>query len=162
MKYIAFLRGINVGGMKIKMADLKSEFERQGMTTVQTILNTGNVIFDSSTTPPDLSFLPVFTFIKTALELKKIAQNNPFNKKENFHIYVFIAQADFVKLALEEFSKLKTIEEAGSVVENVFYWQVPIGSTLHTPFGKILGKKQYKEKFTSRNLNTIEKIASKL
>ena len=162
MKYIGFLRGINVGGVKIKMTDLKSEFEREGMTTVQTILNTGNVIFDSSTTPPDLSFLPVFTFIKTAPELKKIVQNNPFNKKENFHIYVFIAQADFAKLALEEFSKLKTKEEAGSVVENVFYWQVPIGSTLHTPFGKILGKKQYKEKFTSRNLNTIERIASKL
>jgi uncharacterized protein (DUF1697 family) len=48
MKYVAFLRGINVGGNNIiKMADLKAAFEKQGFTNVTTYINSGNVLFDS-------------------------------------------------------------------------------------------------------------------
>ena len=49
MRYCAFLRGINVGGTKLKMADLKKEFEAAGFTDVITVLATGNVIFSSAT-----------------------------------------------------------------------------------------------------------------
>lgn len=46
--YIAFLRGINVGGHhKVPMAALRSEFERLGCSHVSTLLNSGNVIFDA-------------------------------------------------------------------------------------------------------------------
>ena len=55
MRYCAFLRGINVGGTKLNMADLKTEFEAAGFTGVITVLATGNVIF-SSATLSDLSF----------------------------------------------------------------------------------------------------------
>lgn len=34
MRYWAFLRGINVGGSKLKMTDLKKEFEAAGLTDV--------------------------------------------------------------------------------------------------------------------------------
>ena len=48
MKYIALLRGVNVGGKnKMIMADLKSSFERNGFQNVATYINSGNVIFDS-------------------------------------------------------------------------------------------------------------------
>ena len=47
-KYIALLRGINVGGNNmIKMADLKAAFERRGFQRVSTYINSGNVLFDS-------------------------------------------------------------------------------------------------------------------
>ena len=50
-KYIALLRGINVGGKNIlRMTDLKSSFERQGLQNVVTYINSGNVIFDSDIT----------------------------------------------------------------------------------------------------------------
>lgn len=45
-RYIAFLRGINVGGKnKIPMACLKTVFEELGSADVKTCLNSGNVIF---------------------------------------------------------------------------------------------------------------------
>jgi uncharacterized protein (DUF1697 family) len=47
-KYIALLRGINVGGRNtIKMTDLKSCFEGMGFTGVSTYIQSGNVLFSS-------------------------------------------------------------------------------------------------------------------
>ena len=44
--YVAFLRGINVGGKNIvSMASLKANFERIGLQDVSTYINSGNVLF---------------------------------------------------------------------------------------------------------------------
>lgn len=158
MRYCAFLRGINVGGTKLKMADLKKEFEAAGFTDVITVLATGNVIF-SSATLPDLSFLPVQSFIKTEQQVREIVQNNPFQPEEDYHFYVFVAEKTF---AQNEFNLLNTSAEEGLVRADTFYWKVPKGMTLTTAFGKILGKKVYKDLFTSRNINTLERIIKKL
>ena len=48
MKYIALLRGINVGGNnKVEMKKLKGVFESLGFTHVSTYINSGNVIFET-------------------------------------------------------------------------------------------------------------------
>ena len=48
MKYIALLRGINVGGNnKVPMADLRECLESVGLQNVQTYINSGNVLFES-------------------------------------------------------------------------------------------------------------------
>lgn len=54
-RYVAFLRGINVGGVKVKMAGLKACFEDMGFQDVSTVLQTGNVLF--SAPKSDLSHL---------------------------------------------------------------------------------------------------------
>lgn len=47
-KYVALLRGINVGGNnKVSMADLKACFEAAGYQNVHTYINSGNVLFES-------------------------------------------------------------------------------------------------------------------
>jgi len=47
-KYIALLRGINVGGKNIiKMSDLKDELSKMGLDNVQTYIQSGNVLFES-------------------------------------------------------------------------------------------------------------------
>jgi uncharacterized protein (DUF1697 family) len=40
--YAVFLRGINVGGINIKMADLKRALESKGFDGVKTLLASGN------------------------------------------------------------------------------------------------------------------------
>ena len=51
MKYVALLRGINVGGNnKVPMADLKACFEAAGLANVSTYINSGNVLFESGKT----------------------------------------------------------------------------------------------------------------
>ncbi len=48
MKYVALLRGVNVGGARtVEMRRLKAAFERAGMTDVRTYINSGNVIFST-------------------------------------------------------------------------------------------------------------------
>lgn len=50
MKYVALLRGINVGGKsRVEMARLKSTFEKSGLTEVKTYINSGNIIFRDET-----------------------------------------------------------------------------------------------------------------
>jgi uncharacterized protein (DUF1697 family) len=54
-KYLAFLRGINVGGHKvIKMDDLRKMFILMGLSNVKTYIQSGNVEFESAETNPAL------------------------------------------------------------------------------------------------------------
>jgi uncharacterized protein (DUF1697 family) len=48
VKYVAFLRAINVSGRNIKMAELAEHFRALGYEQVETFINTGNVIFESA------------------------------------------------------------------------------------------------------------------
>ncbi len=49
--YVAFLRGINVGGHNsVKMADLKAAFESLSSQNVRTVLSSGNVLFSAEST----------------------------------------------------------------------------------------------------------------
>ena len=44
MKYIALLRGINVGkSVKVNMSELKKIFEKLGFSNVSTYINSGNI-----------------------------------------------------------------------------------------------------------------------
>jgi uncharacterized protein (DUF1697 family) len=52
MKYVALLRGINVGGNHlIRMTDLKACFEEQGLKEVATYIQSGNVVFAGAAKP---------------------------------------------------------------------------------------------------------------
>ena len=48
-KYVALLRGVNVGGNKmVSMAALRVAIEKMGFSDVRTVLQSGNVVFGSS------------------------------------------------------------------------------------------------------------------
>lgn len=65
MKYVAFLRGINVGGnSKVSMADLKKLFESLGFQNVSTYINSGNVIFEAKLAADKVSKQIVTTLAK--------------------------------------------------------------------------------------------------
>ncbi len=52
-RYVALLRGINVGGSNvIRMADLKACFEDQGLEAVRTYIASGNVLFATGRPAP--------------------------------------------------------------------------------------------------------------
>lgn len=63
--YISLLRGINVGGSKqIRMAELKTLYESLGFGGTQTLLQSGNVVFESDSSDPD----PIASDIEAAIE----------------------------------------------------------------------------------------------
>ncbi len=174
MKYCAFLRGVNVKGTNMKMADVVQVFKNSGMQDVISVLATGNIIFSSDKKVSDLKTIlekamsehfsyEAFLFIKTSLKVETILKNNPFQKNENQHIYIFVGKEDIEKTLIQEFEKVsKSNNENAKIIDSTFYWQVEKGNTLDSNFGKILGKKNYKDSFTSRNLNTFEKITQKI
>ena len=45
--FAAFLRGVNVGGVNLKMAEVATALSDAGFTNVRTILATGNVLLES-------------------------------------------------------------------------------------------------------------------
>lgn len=58
MRYLALLRGINVGGKnKVEMGRLRETFERVGTEDVRTYINTGNIIFSDDRPHEDLTDL---------------------------------------------------------------------------------------------------------
>ena len=91
MRYIAFLRGINVSGYKIiKMEALNQYFVLLGYANVVTYIQSGNVLFDTSETDTEklrtqieehlqnqLGYL-VSVILRTIPEIKEVIRLNPF------------------------------------------------------------------------------------
>ena len=68
-RYIAFLRGINVGaGNRIRMEDLRRLFEENGFSDVETYIQSGNVLFSSNFGESETSE----TIVRLLLECAKI------------------------------------------------------------------------------------------
>ncbi len=92
--YIAFLRGINIGGHQVKMEQLRDLFRGLGFTSVRSYIQTGNVFFE--TTENDRARLAhkieqhlyaalgyeVPTFLRTIAEVEHAVQLNPFKGVE--------------------------------------------------------------------------------
>jgi uncharacterized protein (DUF1697 family) len=94
-KFIAILRGINVGGhRKILMADLKTLLSKNGMKEVATYIQSGNVVFASSKDASELEQLitnlikqtydfDVPVMVRSKEEWETVFEQNPFLLKDS-------------------------------------------------------------------------------
>jgi len=172
--FCAFLRGVNVQGTTMKMAEACSVFSKAGMDNVSSVLASGNILFSSGKNKNELKKLlekgmsayfgyEAFLFIKDKKEVESVLSKNPFKADPAFHIYGFIGIEGIEKVLMQEFEKSEKSEgEEARIVDNNFYWKVLKGNTINSGFGKILGRKSLKDSFTSRNLNTFEKVLKKM
>ena len=174
MQYCAFLRGVNVKGTNMKMAEVCQVFKNAGMENVNSVLASGNIIFSLDKNKGELKTVlekamseyfnyEAFLFVKTAEETELYWTKNPFDKNDEFHTYAFVGSENVENILMNEFENAsKSENEKAEIVNNIFYWQVSKGNTLDSSFGKVLGKKSLKDQFTSRNINTFEKILKKI
>ena len=118
MKYCAFLRGVNVKGTSMKMAEVIKVFSDAGMKDVSTVLASGNILFSSDKKPSELKIIlekamshyfeyEAFLFLKNQDEIAEILNNNPFSKADDLHIYVFVGTEGSENILLEEFTNAK-------------------------------------------------------
>jgi len=176
-KYVAFLRGINVGGHhKVPMAELRNELINLGFKNVLTSLNSGNVIFD--TTPDKTENLektislnleetfdfPVPTMVREAETIREFFSNNPFQSLKitaNTRLYVsFVRENNNPNLKLPWIS-------ADHSFKIINRWENVITSVLDLSISKTPKAMEALEKFfgkdiTTRNWKTIERIVGKL
>jgi uncharacterized protein (DUF1697 family) len=169
-KYAAFLRGVNVGGVNLKMAEVAAALTDAGFTNVRTILASGNVLLESSSgvaavrKKTDAALHEKFGYDAWVLAydidtVRTIDEAYPFEREVDGHqSYVtFVTDA----AVLDELAALA--DDAGpdekiSRGEGVIYWQIPKGATLDSTIGKTMGKKRYKSSTTTRNLRTLGKV----
>lgn len=170
MRYVAFLRGINVGGRTIQMSELKSCFHGLGLKDVVTVLQTGNVIFTSSQIPQalknkiELELTKSFSYparvqIFSIEDLRKIVDAYPFaGNGEDQHDYIVFFENGLNKQILAENANIDEAIESVMDGDGVIYWRVPKGMTLNSSFAKCLTKTKYRSFNTNRNLKTLNKI----
>lgn len=170
MKYAMFLRGINAGGIKVLMADLRECLSGLGLASVKTYVQTGNVIFDSSKAAAEIKLLTekalserfsykAAVLVFPAAIIKEVIDKYPFPLAEHDHRYaIFCSSKDIIDELISYQNMLDGNLEAIAPGDVVVYWRVPKGRSTDTPFGKMLAKSKYKETTTNRNLKTLEKM----
>ncbi|MGV8984522.1 DUF1697 domain-containing protein [Clostridium sp.] len=173
MRYIAFLRGINVGGhKKIKMIDLKIMFESLNFMNVKTYIQSGNVSFEYDTKDSKelaneiekkisetFGFL-VKTIIRTDAELRNIVDNNPFINQANIEIdklYITLMveipdQSTVVTLDMK-----KEENEKFTIISREIYVYCPNGYG-KTKLNNTMFEKKLKIDATTRGWKTISNM----
>jgi uncharacterized protein (DUF1697 family) len=169
-RYAAFLRGVNVGGVNLKMADVAKAFEEAGFTNVRTILASGNVLLDSraavdavrkkaQTALRDAFGYDAWVLAYDVQTIAQISKDFPFEREvEGHHSYVTFVTDEEVLDELAALAKDAGPQEKIKRGTGVIYWQVPRTGTLDTTIGKTMGKKRYKSSTTTRNLRTVDKV----
>jgi|SRR5690606_24348833 len=170
--YVAFLRGINVGGHhKVPMAFLKKELEKLGFSNISTILNSGNIIFDSQSPfttlendlenhfQEELGFaIPVIVRKKeNILDILKSTPFKDFEMNKQKRLYV-----SFLKEDITSTLELPKIFENGSFtikgMANRAVYSVLDLSISKTPKAMNVLEQLFGKNITTRNWNTVERI----
>lgn len=176
MKYVALLRGINVGGKNpIKMASLRACLEASGLKNVQTYINSGNVIFESRLGIEKLTerieqaikkttnlVIPCVVISKDMLE--RIIVNSPTDWLDRDgwkYNYIFLKPPYDMDEVLEGIGKLKPDIEYITPGEGVLYQCMSMQLYGRTTTGKLASKPIYQQ-MTIRSHNTLTKLIEKL
>jgi len=176
-KYIAFLRGINVGGHhKVPMADLRKVLEAMSFQKVTTLLNSGNVIFEAQTSKDtELSEriaerlekvfqFPVPTIVISADSILDLLNDDPFEDeiltKESRGYVSFLQHKPKTSIQLpwiSEDTSLKILRANDKLICSHLDL-----SKIKTPEAMNVLEKFYGKQMTTRNWNTIMRIGVKL
>jgi uncharacterized protein (DUF1697 family) len=171
-RYVAFLRGVNVGGKTVKMDALRKVFESLGYTNVSTLLASGNVIFESKGSNEKklkaeieaaikkTFAMDVHIIIRSEKELAALVKSDPFNgviMKPQTRLYItFLSQAPDSKLK----TPYKSIR-GGYLIRKITDSHVVsiLGPKVSSPDVMDFLDKEFGKEITTRNWNTILKIS---
>ena len=168
--YAAFLRGVNVGGVNLKMAEVAAALTEAGFADVRTILASGNVLLESASgvaavrKKAEAALRKTFGYDAWVLAydiatLRAIDEAYPFEREvDGYQSYVTFVADPGVLDELAALGERAGADEKISRGDGVIYWQVPKGATLDSTIGKTMGKPRYKSSTTTRNLRTLAKV----
>jgi uncharacterized protein (DUF1697 family) len=174
MKYVAFLRAINVGGRNVKMEVLRVHFESLGFANVETFIASGNVIFDSTAKPvpiqkkieshlhTSLGF-EVATFIRTLADVDAVSRYRPFTSaamKSAIALCVGFLDAPLDDDAHDTLMRMKTAIDDFHVHDREVYWLCREKQSDST-FTNAKFERACKVRATFRGVNTVAKLTAK-
>jgi uncharacterized protein (DUF1697 family) len=175
-RYVAFLRGMNLGNRRLKNPELKAELERLGFEEVATFRASGNVIFEAGGRAGEAALTKkieagladglgyeVPVFLRSAAEVAAIAAYQPFPAKavatSKGKLQVSLLAKKPSAKARDSVLALASDEDKLAFEGRELYW-LPSGGILESELDlnavdKALGKD------TRRTMGTIEQIAAK-
>ena len=173
MKYVALLRGINVGGNnRVEMKRLKVVFETLGFSDVKTYINSGNVIFSTKkmstatlakkiegAIEKEFGF-PVAVLVRDEKNIAAICKGIPNtwanNAKMRTDVLFLWSEIDSQKI-VKEFEVNAKIEhlkyQVGAIV-----WNIQKKNYNKSRVPKIMLRKDVYKNITIRNVNTVRKL----
>ncbi len=176
MRYVALLRGINVGGRnKVAMADLRSAFEADGYEAVRTYINSGNVLFEADAPPDSLEGdleailerrfgFPLVVVVRSHLQLRKVVEKAPDGfgaEPDTYHSDVI-----FLKAPLSSQQAMGVVDLREGVDQawpgtGVLYFARLSERRTQSRMSRIVGTPEYLQ-MTIRNWTTTTKLLSLL
>ena len=173
-KYISMLRGINVSGQKkVKMADLKTLYESLELFHVKTYIQSGNVIFESSTSEDrelkttiekkieKIFGFSVSVFIRSKDEFENIINRNPFVGQESIEddtklLVTFLSDtpSESIENTIQQFAKKP---EALVIRGREIYLHCPNGYGISKLSNNFLERK-LGVAATTRNWKTVKRL----
>lgn len=175
MRYVIFLRGINISGKnKIAMPALKSVLEQNGFKNVSTILNSGNVVLETDVAGKEILGQKVFkiikenfqleipTYITTQAEIEEVLKNSPkwwgTSDKNVYDNLIFLIPpatcADIYATVGEPSNGIDKIKE----YKNHIFWSFDLKNYRKSNWWIKTASTSIKDKITIRTANTIEKV----
>lgn len=180
MRYVALLRGINVGGnTMIKMAELKKSFESLGFANVASYVNSGNLAFDvgsphvSEGSSLESSLADsieqaierdfgarVSVMVREQASIPKIIAANPFDGEFESHkeMHVLFLKNEISEEQIAKLLELAPAEERFAVAGREIYCHLPMG-VVDSVMGRGLFERKLKIAVTARNWRTVQKLA---
>ena len=170
-RYVAFVRGVNVGGVVLKMEDLRKMLEYIGFTKVSTYIQSGNAIFDSkqankrkmeSEIAQEIKNKldrDVAVIVKTVDEVRRIAGSHPLAELgDEDKLYVTILAYDPTGPDIEILKETMNDVDRHEVANRVVY------SYYGNGYGNSKRSNNFIEKIlkvsaTTRNWSVIRKLA---
>lgn len=173
MRYVLFLRGINVGGKKVSMEELRQLLESFGYKNVRTLLNSGNAVFDSRITDRSKLIQLIETelekkfgstiriMIRSSDEIQTLIKANPFKDisvTPNTRLYItFLSDkpTHTLKIPYESPEKdFKILKVTHGEVISV----LTLSPARRTPEAMSIIEKEFGKYVTTRNWNTVVKV----
>ena len=166
LRQVALLRGVNLGGRKVVMSELRAACEGAGFTDVETLIASGNLVLGSKLTDAKLEAklekvileefgLKTDVYVRTSDELDAIVAANPFKAfaktNPNFFV-VYFMRAKATAAELETIEKTALFGEEAKPGKNCLY--------VRFPKGQGVSKLKLPKLGTARNWNTVNKLAA--
>ncbi len=171
-RYVALLRGINVGGKNlISMADLRGEMENAGYKSVQTYIQSGNVLFETDTPRDELERsveallaqrlgVPVLVVVRSHRQLANVVASAPeaFGTDRD----TYLADVVFLKAPLTSAQAMGAVSLRDGVDRvwagaGVLYFERLAERISQSRFSRLVGTPQY-QRMTIRNWSTTTKL----
>lgn len=177
VRWVVLLRGVNVGGVTVRSADLTACLTAAGFEDVRTVLASGNALVTATGSERDVATRvetalrerygrDVPALVRTQQEVRDVVEHSPYpSDSDTHHAYLLFTQdaagaAELLRAAQAILADPGDagVDEAVAGGDRLLYWWCPRGATLTTPISKSLPRVKGVGPTTTRNLRTMIRL----